>query len=239
MVNNEDASERKARGMFRRLVLLLLAFGSAVALAIAAFSLLLTSMERQQRDDRFKYCQQELEKRIAEKSKYIYLYDSAKTDTLLERLVAVPGIEVVKLDMTDVTDEGMKSLAAIKGLKSLTVYGGGRVGDQGMSHLSAAASLERLQLINTRVTDQGLSSLGKLANLRSLEVHTSKSIATGLTNAAIPILKEFSGLKELRISGDWVSETDVEGLKKALPNCEVNVWGENAEQKEDRRKPRE
>jgi flagellar biosynthesis/type III secretory pathway M-ring protein FliF/YscJ len=75
-----------------------------------------------------RYQEEEIARQIAEvkagRANFIYLYCSEGTDGLLEQLVNVPGIEDVRLDLTDVTDDGMKSLAKLKNLRSLSVCGG-------------------------------------------------------------------------------------------------------------------
>jgi hypothetical protein len=220
--NSQIALQRERSRKRGDLMVCFAALGVVIVLAVIAFAVMIRSSEQAGRESRFKYCQEQIEKAIAAKNKDIHLYDSARTDELLQRLAAASGIEEVRLEMTDVTDEGMRPLAAVKGLRSLQIECG-RVSDKGMEHLSVSGTLERLTLCNTRVGDDGLSSLKSLATLRSLNVQLSKYCQPTFTKRAVAILKEFSGLKELKIYAQCISDSDIQELRRSLPGCAVNA----------------
>lgn len=226
MADTNDWRAREARNKFRGCAMLAIAFCGVVAIAIAALGLLIYSAEKRAREASFKHRQEQLDETIAAirsgKHGYIYLYDSAETDRLIERLVGVPGVETVHLDMTDVTDDGMKSLATLKNLKTLKINGGRCMHDQGVSYLSEAPSLEDLELINTRVTDQCLPALKNLPNLRFLNLQHSANCPTQFTTAGLQDLKALTKLKRLYISGGLASDAAVKELREALPNCAIN-----------------
>jgi hypothetical protein len=186
-----------------------------------------TSLERGSREDRYKYCQKQLEEQIAEirhgKGNCISLYDSVETDRLLEQLVDVPGISAVKLQMTDVTDDGMKSLAAMKNLKRLAIEGGRPgVGDEGFSHIKTISSLEQLEMMNTRISDRSLAGLENLPNLQSLTLAHSTHYSTQFTTAAHQDLKALTKLKRLNVTGGLASDNALKELRSLLPNCAIN-----------------
>ena len=147
-------------------------------------------MDKQGHDRDLRFSQEGLDDQIAAvrsgRTKSIYLYCSTGTDGLLKQLIDVPGIEKVRLNLTDVTDRGMKSLAALKSLRSLTVYGGRlSVGDEGFSYIATISSLEHLELINTRVTDRSLPSLKDLPNLQSLTLFHETRLGPTFTDAGL------------------------------------------------------
>jgi internalin A len=134
----------------------------------------------------------------------------------------------VQLELPDVTDDGMKSLAALKKLKTLKVSGGSPgVSDQGLAYICAIPSLEHLELFNTRITDQGLSSLKNLPNLQSLILCHSPNGRTQFTTAGLQDLKALTKLKKLNISGGLATDAAVNELRKALPHCAINEKNNN------------
>jgi len=97
----------------------------------------------------------------------------------------------VRLGGTQVTDAGLKELAALKNLQELDLAGT-KVTDAGLKELAALKTLQTLYLDNTKVTDAGLKELAPLKNLQTLYLGN-----TQVTDA---------GKAELR---------------KALPKCQV------------------
>ena len=117
---------------------------------------------------KIQYDQQRFASQLADvvggKTHNIYFYETTGTDALLAKLRGVPGVESLRLDLTDVSDDGMRHVATLPHLKKLILYGGRlSVGDSGLAHLKTLASLQTLELINTRVTDEGLAVLKRLA----------------------------------------------------------------------------
>jgi hypothetical protein len=225
MVNTKILRLQKAFGRIQRLALLLLALGGVLLLTIFAFYLAIIKPEH---EAQYRRCLQDMDKQIAAvrsgKTKAIYLYDCIETDRLLERLVDVPEVEEVRLDLTDVTDDGMKSLAALNRLKSLTIYGGRpSVGDRGFSCTKTISSLEHLELINTKVTDQSLPFLKDLPNLRSLVLFHEARRGPTFTDAGLMDVKVLTKLRTLNVSGGWASDAAVEELHQALPNCTIST----------------
>ncbi len=83
-------------------------------------------------------------------------------------------------------------LRNLKNLQSMSYDFSRQITDEGLEHLSALKSLQRLNLQDSEITDQGL-------------VHVEK----------------MKGLKELSLYGTKVSPTAVKRLKSALPECDV------------------
>jgi len=146
----------------------------------------------------------------------------------------MPQLQILDLSGTNVTDDDLRHLSGLKGLRELILWETG-IGDAGAAHLAAMQGLCRLNLGRTNLTDAGLRHLGGLDDLRHL-VLTGNSISdvglkhlkalnrlqglklssTGITDDG---LRELVGLKDLRgLTLDRTKVTDA-GLKAlaALP----------------------
>ena len=80
-----------------------------------------------------------------------------------------------------VTDIGLKELAAIKQIKELSL-GGSWITDSTLKELANLKQIVRLDLVDCpKVTDKGLEELGRLKNLNTLYLKTSLVTKTGKT----------------------------------------------------------
>ena len=97
-----------------------------------------------------------------------------------------------------------------------------KVSDDGLKAIENLKNLRRLHLENTKITDAGLTHLKTLTNLEYLNLY-----GTQVTDS---VASELEGLKNLRALYLWqtkVTPDGVEKLKKALPQCQVNIgWEE-------------
>jgi hypothetical protein len=129
--------------------------------------------------------------------RFVGLGGTRATDADLERLAVLP-LEFLDISMTEVTDLGMRHVAAFPQLRELWVGnwsapGGGTVGDNGVMELRRLRRLERLLLNGRTITDKSLQTLQSLRTLRELNL--------GCTS---------------------VTDNAVEQLKRSLPNCNVS-----------------
>jgi hypothetical protein len=222
--------ERANSSSRNRLALMLaVAFSGLVLFWIARFFIIDASVSRQHHEAReadVRQSQKYLNEQLAEvrsgRTKSISLYCSVGTDRLLRQLVNVPGIEEVKLNLTDATDDGMKSLAALKKLKSLALHGS-LVGDLGFSYLTVLPDLEHLELTNTQVTDRSLPSFKRFRKLQRLALYHETRLGPTFTEAGMVDLKALVGLKQLYLCGGWASAAAIRELKKALPDCRIST----------------
>jgi hypothetical protein len=227
--NAEHNQSPRTQTPRRNYVLFALALTAVIGMLLLAIpvSLLFWSPAKGSHEARYKYCQKQLDEQIAEirhgKDNFISLYDSVETDRLLEQLVDVPGISSIELQMTDVTDAGMKSLAAVKNLKWLAIEGGRPgVGDEGFSHIKTISALEELKMVNTRISDRSLPGLKSLPNLQSLTLAHSVHYPTQFTAAGLQDLKALKKLKKLNVTGGLASDDAIKELRSSLPNCAIN-----------------
>jgi hypothetical protein len=222
-----DACRKSGRGS--TYVLVAIALGGLLLVLFFGLAVIFIGIplaDKRSHEAGVRACQDELKRQLADvrsgRTTSLFFYCSVGTDGLLEQMVNVPEIEGVDLHLTDVTDKGMKSLLALKSLKSLTIYGG-RVGDQGFAYIKAMPSIESLSLINTRVTDRSLSSLRELPNLKSLTLFHENRLGSTFSDAGLQHLKALKKLKRLNVSDGWASDAAVKSLQAAMPNCTIST----------------
>ncbi len=112
--------------------------------------------------------------------------------------------------------------------------GGTDVTDAGLAHLAGLASLQRLHLEKTRVTDAGLAHLAGLENLSYLNLYQ-----TEVTDAGLAHLEGLKNLKSVYLWQSKVTPDGAERLRKALPECEVDMGWEAPEPAAEAEQPPE
>jgi Leucine-rich repeat (LRR) protein len=142
--------------------------------------------------------------------------DVKVTDTELEQIGKLTGLQELQLDKAQITDAGLAHLKGLKGLQVLVLSNTG-VGDAGLAHLTGLDKLETLVLYRTRITDAGLASLKGMKNLKELQLGGNPKI----TDAGLEHLMGLAGLRELRLNLTEVTDAGVEKLKTALPKLDV------------------
>ena len=149
------------------------------------------------------------------------LYQATGTDGLLERVAGLAGLEEVWLDRTDVTDEGIRRLAAAPHLRKLHIRWCPHLTDAALEYVSAMPALEHLALFDLAITDRGIGALRRCSTLRRLEVFAGEGQSHGVTPLAMTYFGEFSQLRVLEIKGSWVTKEAVEELHQSLPNTTI------------------
>ena len=124
--------------------------------------------------------------------------------------------------MTDITDEGIKSIAALKSLRYLRLYGA-TVSDQGFLYMKDITTLEHLELVNTGITDKCLPLLKNMPNLSFLALLHEARLGSTFTEAGLDNLKSLTKLKKLYLCGGWASKAAIEKLQEALPDCTIST----------------
>lgn len=80
----------------------------------------------------------------------------------------ITSIEILDLDETDITNESVKLLTRLEGLKELRLKGNHSIDNECIEDLSRITSLELLHLGGTSVTIDGVGKLSSLKNLKLL-----------------------------------------------------------------------
>ncbi len=138
------------------------------------------------------------------------------TDADLVHVKPLADLRILNLSGTAITDAGLKELTSLSRLKFVYLFNT-NITDAGMESLQALPRLEVLCLDQTQITDVGLRALEELPRLEKLHVHSKAPI----TDAGLESLKKHGRLFELRVGGPHITEEGLEGLKAALPNCNV------------------
>ncbi len=121
----------------------------------------------------------------------------------------------LNLDYTHVTDTDLEYLKGLPELRDLGLSGF-YITDAGLEHLKGLTQLQSLRLASTPVTGIGLEHLKGLGGLKRLDLSRSRVTDPGLEH-----LKGLTQLQWLWLSGTKVSDAGVTGLRKALPNADV------------------
>ena len=119
------------------------------------------------------------------------------------------------LNGTKVTGAGLVHLKKLQELRSLGLTDT-LITDAGLVHLKELQGLQVLELSGTKVSDAGLIHLRELQGLQELAISGTK-----VTDAGLVHLKEIKGLKWLWLLKTSVTDAGVEGLRTALPECQI------------------
>ena len=148
------------------------------------------------------------------------------TDGGLVHFAGMHNLEVVTLYSNRITGAGLVHLAELKRLKWLDVWGWAT--DDSLEHISTLKRLENLHVIEpSQVTDRGLANVAKLTNLQSLHLGNDPRNTAGLqdyikiTDAGLGNLYGLKNLVSLRLNTTQVTQTGIDKLQKALPNCKI------------------
>jgi hypothetical protein len=123
-----------------------------------------------------------------------------------------PGVPFgLCLNLTNVTDAGLKELAGLKSLQALYIAGDehgteSQITDAGLKELAGLKSLQTLDVRGTKVTDAGLKELVGPQNLQSLYLTGCQVTDAGLKNLA--------GLKSLQILNLGDTKVTGKGMKE-------------------------
>ncbi len=158
------------------------------------------------------------------------------TDEGLRQLDAFPNLTSLNLlHAAKLTDAGLKGLAPLKKLDTLTLDST-RITDAALAALQEANLLHALafakgpnarrpatpeevaslNLPGTAVTDAGLKQLAAFTNLTSLTVASNK-----VTDEGLKELAAFKKLTALSLRGTKVTAAGVQALQKELPLCRI------------------
>jgi hypothetical protein len=131
------------------------------------------------------------------------------TDADLVHLTALPDLEDLSLENTQVTDTGLALVGRLGGLKRLDLSRT-RVTDAGLAPLQGLASLESLSLNETSLKGPGLAQLKTLKRLEDISLVHSRVTDVGLAEG-LAGLGEGKSIRML-----WLGETQVgdEGLAR-------------------------
>lgn len=157
----------------------------------------------------------------------------------LEHLAKLPHLTSVTVDPTTTTDESLKVLGKLTGLKELRlkdskITGKGvahlkplrklvvldfsmtAIDDEAMRIVAQFEKLEELDIYGTNVGDFGIAHLYQHEKLRKLTIGGG---AKDITDDSIGTLSNIKSLRRLEFA--YTSISDAQALQQALPDCEL------------------
>jgi hypothetical protein len=133
-------------------------------------------------------------------------------------------------DCRGITDDGVRHLAGLTGLKRLSFYSEAIlrrppdaqrcVTDGGVAHLKQLVGLESLDLFGHDLSDASVAILAGMTELQELALS-----GHGLTDAGLGGLAGLPKLRSLRLFETAVTTKGVATLKGRLPELQVEAWG--------------
>jgi hypothetical protein len=96
------------------------------------------------------------------------------------------SLKTIYVGSTSVSDSGLEILASLPGITTLNVSRCNNVSDAGMKHIAAMGSLQRLTLDGLKITDAALDPLTKLSSLTSLSLASTPVTDAGLATPRSP-----------------------------------------------------
>lgn len=152
-------------------------------------------------------------------------------DEGVRHLTTLP-LSSLMLNMSQVTDEGLKSVGQIRGVKSLGLFGTNITGS-GLKELRELRGLSTLNLNRSKIRDEHCSAFRELTSLTSLDLRdtmisdsgvkelvelrqlTTLTLAnTKITDAALPAIASLQKLYNLNLAGTAVTDAAVDNLAK-------------------------
>ncbi len=125
---------------------------------------------------------------------WILEFHSPRTDDAKLRhcCESFSNVELVLLEDTRVSDEGMRSLASLSKLRELSLSDS-RITSRGVEFLQDLENLEELELDGTDVDDDALRVLGKIKSLERLCLYETNITETGVAYLAkLPHLRSLA-----------------------------------------------
>jgi len=155
------------------------------------------------------------------------LYDMVDVDEKVRRLAAIVQreqfpMETLSIMHGDASNESIAHAADVPGLRELVLVNVD-VDGQGMRALSHAPTLERLAVVQTSIDSKDLKFLNTCSHLRSLTLYQSwpLSIDAKRKERYIAALCDLNDLEKMQLGGNWLSDADIEELRRAMPEVEI------------------
>ncbi len=145
----------------------------------------------------------------------IEIYSMQNTDQLMTIFARRPDIISLRLEMSDITGQGVSAISTMPSLEQLS-FSGDLITDEMLDIIVNCKLLKKLHLEFTRVSGRGLKSLSKLENLQELTIDVNWDTVDA--ENAVNEIALLNGLTRLEV-GTWATESMVEHLRKANPRC--------------------
>lgn len=121
------------------------------------------------------------------------IFAGGLSDKNLERFLELVNVQELRLENTQVTDDGLAALTGNSNLCKVVLPR--KITDEGLAHLKDMPNLRELDLYNAQVMGEGLAQLKGLPNLETLDLSNSTIDDEGLR-----YLGSLKNLRTLRLS---------------------------------------
>jgi Leucine-rich repeat (LRR) protein len=171
-------------------------------------------------------------------------FGSKVSDAELARFAKLSSLQGIYLNGASISDEGLKTLAAHKGLIYLALANAWKITDRGVQHIAGLTRLQQLWLTETRVTDDGIAPVSGLVELSALTVSSPRFTGAGLkhltklgqlrylacsdcpvTDAGLESIAALDRLEWLKLVRTKVTDRSVAALKKLTRLRELDLTG--------------
>lgn len=139
-------------------------------------------------------------------------------DETLQRVSKMPVLRKLGLESAFITDGGIQILRRLRNLRSLTIYLGDRVSNQGIDQI-ADMSLSDIHITLLTASNDRVKALRKISGLKDLKFVSANNV----DDAAIPHLAELTELETLILSDARFSHAGVKELRTSLPKCQIEI----------------
>ena len=142
---------------------------------------------------------------------------SQVSDAALNSIGPLPGLSKLSLSRTQLTNDGLKAVAANYPNLIFLRLDETLVDDVGMESLANLKKLEELSLYRVPVTSRGAATIAKMESLRTLSLDQSM-----VTDAGLEALGQMSQVKVVSIWQCQVSDNAVEKFQRDHPLIKLN-----------------
>lgn len=142
------------------------------------------------------------------------------SDSDLDLIARMDGLEKLDLSETRVTDLGLLKLKDLRNVRELNLFYAELVTDEGLAVMRAWTKIERINARGTKVTDNTLALLAGKASIASLDIGYAEVTDSGLQH-----LSTLPNLRELSFGGNKLTEVGLQVLR-TLPRLQsLNLSG--------------
>jgi hypothetical protein len=136
------------------------------------------------------------------------------TDEGLKHVAAFRGLEMLLLKGDQATDEGLRHLKGLRKLRRLYMWDAKKVSDQGISHLQSLRKMTYVHCGLGQLTDESLRIFGRMPNLEGLALQRNHFTDDGLAHLSglTKLTSLWIGLGETKITDAGLRH--LHGLKR-------------------------
>ena len=140
--------------------------------------------------------------------KALYLvFNNSVTNKGLAQISKLKSLELLGLNSTNITDDGLNNLSALASLRHLTLVG--NFTNEAIPYLKDIKSIKSLHIEINSFDDKGMEYVSGLTQLENFNAHRM----SGITDSGIAYFKNMINLNKLDIGSSKVTDTGLSYLK--------------------------